>query len=480
MSRTRPVELLAPALRGPVACVDLETTGGTAAQHRVIEVGIVLLDEGVVVEEWSSLVNPGQRIPPSIESFTGITNDMVADAPGFDDLRSEVRARLDGRLFVAHNARFDYGFVRNEFRRLGEKFSAPVLCTVRLSRALFAEYNRHNLDTLIERWGLECGQRHRALGDAAVLPSLLAAFEGAVGAERVQEAADASRYESRLPPHLPPDLADDLPECPGVYLFRGEGGVLLYVGKSRNLRSRVLDHFSAGHRSGKEAKLAQQVRAVEWVETGGELGALLLESRMVKDLAPAANRRLRKPAGVHCVRLEECEGALRPRVEPLTLDDLDAGAEAYGPFRSERDAWRALEGKAREAGLCLKVMGLETGPGSCFALQVNRCRGACIGREPLGLHDARLRLALASLRLRSWPFAGPVGIRERVAEGPGTLLHVIDRWQHLGTARDETEVGELLRSSGERAFDPDSYRIVARCLERIPPRDLVMLAPREH
>jgi DNA polymerase III subunit epsilon len=480
MSRTRPVELLAPALRGPVACVDLETTGGTAAQHRVIEVGIVLLDEGVVVEEWSSLVNPGQRIPPSIESFTGITNDMVADAPGFDDLRSEVRARLDGRLFVAHNARFDYGFVRNEFRRLGEKFSAPVLCTVRLSRALFAEYNRHNLDTLIERWGLECGQRHRALGDAAVLPSLLAAFEGAVGAERVQEAADASRYESRLPPHLPPDLADDLPECPGVYLFRGEGGVLLYVGKSRNLRSRVLDHFSAGHRSGKEAKLAQQVRAVEWVETGGELGALLLESRMVKDLAPAANRRLRKPAGVHCVRLEECEGALRPRVEPLTLDDLDSGAEAYGPFRSERDAWRALEGKAREAGLCLKVMGLETGPGSCFALQVNRCRGACIGREPLGLHDARLRLALASLRLRSWPFAGPVGIRERVAEGPGTLLHVIDRWQHLGTARDETEVGELLRSSGERAFDPDSYRIVARCLERIPPRDLVMLAPREH
>jgi DNA polymerase-3 subunit epsilon len=480
MSRTRPVELRSPALRGPVACVDLETTGGTAAQHRVIEVGIVLLDDGVVVEEWSSLVNPGQRIPPSIESFTGITNDMVADAPGFDELRSEVRARLDGRLFVAHNARFDYGFVRNEFRRLGEKFSAPVLCTVRLSRALFAEHNRHNLDTLIERWGLECGQRHRALGDAAVLPSLLAAFEGAVGAERVQEAADASRYESRLPPHLSPDLADDLPECPGVYLFRGEGGVLLYVGKSRNLRSRVLDHFSAGHRSGKEAKLAQQVRAVEWIETGGELGALLLESRMVKDLAPAANRRLRKPAGVHCVRLEECEGALRPRVEPLTLDDLDSGAEAYGPFRSERDAWRALEGKAREAGLCLKVMGLETGPGSCFALQVNRCRGACIGREPLGLHDARLRLALASLRLRSWPFAGPVGIRERVAEGPGTLLHIIDRWQHLGTARDETEVVELLRSSGERAFDPDSYRIVARCLERIPPRDLVMLAPREH
>jgi DNA polymerase-3 subunit epsilon len=121
-------------------------------------------------------------------------------------------------------------------------------------------------------------------------------------------------------------------------------------------------------------------------------------------------------------------------------------------------------------------MGLETGAGSCFALQLGRCRGACVGRESLALHDARLRLALASLRLRAWPFPGPVGIRERDAGGPGTLLHVVDRWQHLGTARDEAEVADLLRSSGGRTFDPDSYRIVSRCLECVPPRDLVMLA----
>ncbi|MCJ7451233.1 MAG: hypothetical protein MUO39_01990, partial [Steroidobacteraceae bacterium] len=240
--------LAAPVLQGRVACVDLETTGGTAAQHRVTEVGIVLLEDGVVVDEWSSLVNPCQRIPPVIQAFTGITNEMVADAPTFDELRADVRSRLDGRLFVAHNARFDYGFLRSEFRRLGEKFSAPVLCTVRLSRALFAEHRRHNLDTLIERWGLECGQRHRALGDAAVLPALLAAFEGVVGAEQLQQAIEATRFESRLPSHLPADLADDLPEGPGVYLFRGEGGVLLYVGKSRSIRSRVLAHFSASHR----------------------------------------------------------------------------------------------------------------------------------------------------------------------------------------------------------------------------------------
>ncbi|HVN42848.1 MAG TPA: exonuclease domain-containing protein, partial [Steroidobacteraceae bacterium] len=287
------VALKARSLRGPVACVDLETTGGMAAQHRIIEVGIVLLEGGEVVEEWSSLVHPGVRIPPSIAAFTGIDDAMVAEAPRFEEVSAEVRRRLDGRLFVAHNARFDYGFLRTEFRRIGTKFSAPVLCTVRLSRLLFAEHARHNLDILIERFGLDCTARHRALGDARVLPARLAAMEEQRGPEQLEAGVAAARREARLPPQLPPELAEDLPEGPGVYLFRGEGGALLYIGKSRNLRSRVLDHFAAEHRLGKEARLARQVRDVEWIETGGELGALLLESRLVKDLAPSANRRLR-------------------------------------------------------------------------------------------------------------------------------------------------------------------------------------------
>jgi DNA polymerase III subunit epsilon len=221
------------------------------------------------------------------------------------------------------------------------------------------------------------------------------------------------------------------------------------------------------------------VQGIEWIETGGELGALLVESRLAKELAPAANRRLRKSAGVHCVRLRVSEGALIPCVEPFGSMDLEPDDDVYGPFRTERDAWRALEGKAREAGLCLKLMGLEPGPGSCVALQVGRCRGACVGKEAPALHDARLRLALAALRIRPWPFAGPVGIRERAADGPGTLLHAVDRRQPLGTARDEADVADLLRGQAKRVFDPDSYRIVARCLDRLSPRDLVMLGTGE-
>ncbi len=215
LETTPALTLRSAALRGRVACVDLETTGGMAAHHRIIEVGIVLLDDGVIVEEWNSLVQPGIGIPSNIAAFTGIDDSMVAGAPRFEDIRSEVRRRLEGRLFVAHNARFDYGFLRSEFRRLGERFSAPVLCTVRLSRALFAEHRRHNLDTLIERFNLTCVARHRALGDAQVLPALLGAMEQHHGDTVVHEAITAALRERRLPSQLPPELADDLPGKPG-------------------------------------------------------------------------------------------------------------------------------------------------------------------------------------------------------------------------------------------------------------------------
>lgn len=468
------VGLRAESLRGPVACVDLETTGGLAAHHRIIEVGIVLLENGSVVEEWSQLVNPGLRIPPSIAAFTGIDDTMVADAPPFEAISGELRERLTGRLFVAHNARFDYGFVRSEFRRLGTGFSAPVLCTVKLSRSLYREHARHNLDTLMERFALSCQARHRALGDAQVLPALLAAFEHDRGPELLHSAIVEALREPRLPPHIPAELADDLPEGPGVYLFRGEDAAVLYVGKSRNIRSRVFDHFAARHRSGKQSKLAQQVRHVEWMETGGELGALLLESRLVRDLAPSGNRHLRHGEFDCVVRLTQAAAGLVPEVI-LLVDASSDATPLFGPFRREQDAWRAIEGKAREAGLCLKVLGRETAEGSCFAYQVGKCRGACVGAEPRALHDLRLQMTLASLKLRRWPFDGAVGIREPAPGARGTCIHVLDRWRHLGTARDELEVQELLRTAEDAAFDADSYRIIGRALLDVRPRDLMLL-----
>jgi DNA polymerase-3 subunit epsilon len=459
-------------LDGELACVDLETTGGNAHYNRVIEVGIVLMRGGEVIEEWSSLVNPGTRIPGNIEQFTGISNDMVADAPEFSAIRDEVLARLSGRLFVAHNARFDYGFLRSEFRRLGVRFTSPVLCTVKLSRRTDPGARGHSLDAVMERHGLNCSARHRALGDARVLAGLLASLRSRCDPGELDAiVADLTR-EVQLPPQLDPQLADDLPEGPGVYRFYGDDDALLYVGKSNNLRTRVLSHFAADHRSSKELRLSRQVRRIDWTETAGEFGALLKEARLVKELQPLHNRRLRKSGEAWVIRLAQAGDGLRADVIPLDDADTTMGAsplaDLHGPFRSERDARKALDELARANDLCPRALGLEPGEGSCFGFQVGRCRGACCGREPLALHAARARMVLLRHKLRSWPFRGRIAVRERDWRGMEEM-HVFDRWRYLGTVSSGESLDEL-PGTASREFDLDSYRILCRYLDRPRPR----------
>lgn len=453
------------ALSGPLACVDLETTGGSPLHHRVIEVGIVLMDGGRVTGEWSSLVNPGCRIPSGIEQFTGISNDMVADAPAFDALADEVAGQLAGRLFVAHNARFDYGFLRQEFRRTGRPFRAPVLCTVKLSRRVDPEARRHNLDAVMDRHGIGCDARHRALGDARVLAELLLKLRATRDAANLDQLAAELSQEASLPPQLDPALADELPEGSGVYLFRGHDDALLYVGKSNNLRSRVLSHFATSQRSATELRLARQVQRVEWTETAGELGALLTEARWIKERAPVYNRRLRAATEWWTLVLAGDDDGLR--VVPRRLDETDQDiASWHGLFRGARDAGRALDEMLRAHQLCRRALGLEAGDGSCFGFQVGRCRGACCGREPLPLHATRVRLALARHKLRDWPFTGRIAIREHDWRGLEEL-HVFDRWRHLGTVT-RADAFEELPAAVDVDFDPDTYRILRRFLDRAP------------
>ena len=178
-------------LRQPLIILDLETTGMLAAEERITEIGLVEVDGGEFVGSWSQLVNPEKDIPPFIEALTGITNDMVQQVPTFAQLASALYARLQGKLLVAHNARFDYGFLRAEFERVGLTYQPQVLCTVKLSRKLFPEQRRHNLDSLIERHGLRCSARHRALGDAEVLWHFLRKIQAEVDAERIDVALKA-------------------------------------------------------------------------------------------------------------------------------------------------------------------------------------------------------------------------------------------------------------------------------------------------
>ncbi len=441
--------------------MDLETTGGNALRDRVMEAGIVLMSGGRVVEEYSTLINPGVRIPYAIQQFTGITEAMVADAPPFAEVSDEILKRLEGRLFVAHNARFDYGFLRGEFRRLGRRFRAPVLCTVRLSRALTPGERGHNLDAVMARYGIECTARHRALGDAQVLAELLRIAGERRPAVELDAIVAQLMQAPKLPPQLDAGLVDELPEGPGVYLFHGEGDALLYVGKAKNIQSRVLAHFAADQRSRRAMELSRLVRRIEWISTAGEFGALVTEARMIKERRPLLNRRLRESPTLWTIRLGN--DVHNPRASIEELDPHADSGETHGMFRSRGDADRALTGIVRDQELCAKQMGLEAGEGSCVAFQLGRCRGACIGKEPALVHAIRVRLAFSRLKRRDWPFEGPIGIRERDWSG-AEEVQVFDRWCYLGTAQGGVE-SERFQRRPEK-FDPDIYRILLGYLER--------------
>lgn len=281
-------------LDAPLAIVDLETTGANASWDRITEIAVIEVDGGEISGEWSTLVNPQTAIPPAIQALTGITNDMVADAPGFAELARELYERLAGRVVVAHNARFDYGFLRQAFEREGIRYAARTLCTVKLSRRLYPGHARHNLDSLIARHGLDCRARHRARGDADAVWQFLRVAAAEHGAEALADAARLVSRQPSLPAHIEREAIDAVPEAPGVYLFFGEGDAPLYVGKSVSMRSRVLAHFADDLRSPREMQLAREVRRIDWRRTAGELGAMLREAELVKALAPAFNRRRRR------------------------------------------------------------------------------------------------------------------------------------------------------------------------------------------
>src|SRR5678816_2336184 len=220
------------SMNGPLAIVDVETTGSDPATDRITEIALLETNGLALTGQWSTLVNPGGTIPGAIQALTGISQEMVERAPRFEQIAGELYERLAGRVFVAHNARFDYGFLRHEFERAGLKFQARTLCTVRLSRRLYAGHASHTLDALIARHGIDCRARHRALPDADAVWQFLRAAAREHGDEVVAVAARQVARQPALPPHIDRALIDAIPEAPGVYVFYGEAGTPLYVGMS--------------------------------------------------------------------------------------------------------------------------------------------------------------------------------------------------------------------------------------------------------
>jgi DNA polymerase III subunit epsilon len=447
----------------PLAIVDVETTGASPERDRVLEIAIIRVEQGKIVDTLHTVLDPERSIHASILSLTGIREDEIASAPTFNDISARVTELLSGAFFVAHNARFDYAFIKSEFTRLGQSFSAKRLCTVELSRTLFPQYKRHDLSTLIDRFDFTCKQRHRAFDDAQVLVDFLEHCESVYKQEHIEQAIERVLKRVRVPLAVPQGIIESLPESPGVYTFYGEDGEILYIGKSINIKKRVQSHFG-NDGSSKQLRLMQEVRDIDAITTAGELGALLLESHRIKKEQPLYNRMSRRAKKLVVIREYDEDGYKRTVLETYQSEDLTASEKILGVFRSMSQAKKALDLISQEYKLCPRLLGLEKGSGPCFYSQIGRCGGACKGSEESSFYNDRFNKGFKKRRIRAWPFAGPILITESKADSPGTgHVFMIDEWRLIGSfSYDEAGYQPFLEESF--VFDHDSYKILVQYL----------------
>lgn len=452
--------------------VDVETTGTRATRDRITEIAALKVVNGQLVDRWSSLIYPECKVPAQITQLTGIHDDMLSNAPPFGQIAESLREWLGDGQLVAHNARFDYGFLRNEFKRAGQDYRASLICTLRLSRRIAPQERQHNLKALLNRYGIRAVRHHRAGDDVDALLSLWQAWQSEHSDEVWKSLMGDERRHRTLPAHLDSAQLEGLPNGPGVYLFYGHNQLPLYVGKSINLRSRVLGHFQRDHQDDKEMRLAQQVQHIDWEETAGDLGAQLREAQLVKTLMPIMNRQLRKQRKLTTWHWEE--QACRPELLSGSGLTQPLGGTLYGLFRNAREAKNALRSIAEEEQLCPQVLGLEKGKGRCFANQIGKCRGACNGQESLAEHTQRAQAALTQLQVNVWPWPGSIAIEEQSAGAKAPAWHVVRQWCYLGSASSLKKAQTLADTPA--SFDVDSYRILNRFL-RYPAQHGLTVTP---
>jgi len=276
------------------AIVDIETTGGNAGNSRITEVAIIIHDGTQILDRYETLVNPQKDIPFSIFSLTGITNEMVADAPIFGDIAEKIAELLTDRVFVAHNVNFDYSFIRHQLEESGFKWTARKLCTVRASRKIRPGFPSYSLGNLCRSLEIPLENRHRAGGDAdatAILFSQLLEWDSE---NIIEKMIKKTAQDQRLPPNLPPEDFEKLPEKPGVYYFYNEEKKVIYVGKAVNLKKRVASHFTGNNIGSQRQNFLRDIHGISFEVCATEMMALLLECSEIKKLWPVYNRALKR------------------------------------------------------------------------------------------------------------------------------------------------------------------------------------------
>lgn len=383
------------------AIVDIETTGGRPSEDRITEIAIVLHDGSKVTGTYSTLINPGRPIPYEITRLTGISDQMVREAPKFYEVARKIVELTDGKVFVAHNVRFDYSFLKSEFHSLGFNYQRKTLCTVRLSRKLIPGLPSYSLGKLCNSLQIPLNNRHRALGDAEATSKLFDRILRLDKPEEFTHLIDGEIRSQTLPPQITASQVMALPEETGVYYFHDERGNVIYVGKSKNIRKRIMSHFAMDYKSRKSIEFKNSITDITYEVTGSELVALLLESDEIKRILPKYNSAQKRTGEFYGIYQQIDKNGY---VNLYAQHIKHATEEALALLPSAMKAQNFLYRKVATFTLCLKMCNLHKIKGPCFDYQLKRCQGACIGKESPESYNARVQEAIDSFSFQQENF----------------------------------------------------------------------------
>jgi len=374
------------------AIIDIETCGGKFEYRRghVIEICILIHDGLTVVDKFSTLINPQCYISPTFVRISGITNEMVEGAPTFAQVANKIWEMTKDRIFVAHNVGFDYGFIKEEFASFGAKYKRDTLCTVRLSRKLIPGKKSYSLGNLCESLGIDNAARHRAEGDAVATAKLFDIL--------MQVKSDHPQYKNkgvdelmvRRIDKIKKYILDKLPEECGVYYFLDQDQNIIYIGKSVNAYNRAMSHFNTKEHKGR--KLLNDLYNVDFVATGSELIALLLEAEEIKKHKPKYNRQRKVDTFTHSIDWFTDE----QKIINFKLVDYNESKNTLMSFTTYFTAREKLEAWLDEHNLCLRYCGLTDDDAICFNHQIKKCNGICAAQEDIEIYNKRAKAILES------------------------------------------------------------------------------------
>ncbi|MDH5380067.1 MAG: exonuclease domain-containing protein [Cyclobacteriaceae bacterium] len=374
------------------AIVDIETTGGYAANHRITEIAVFFHDGLQLLDHYQTLINPEQPIPEYITGLTGITDNMVANAPVFSEIAEKLYRMLEGKVFIAHNVHFDYSFIKREFELSGFEYNSKKLCTVRLSRKLIPGLKSYGLGNLCQSLGVTIKNRHRAAGDAEATAIIFHQLIQNDTKNVIQDILKKENKETKLPSNLPKEEFENLPNEPGIYYFLDKNNTVIYVGKAIDIKKRIEGHFTGSKGTWSNSNLLMLIHHINYELTGNELIALLFENDEILRIWPKYNKAQKSFSnswGIY--QYEDQKGYLR-----LSVNKVNKNQKPLVSLPTHSEVWQLLNSRIEEFKLCPKLSGIQNTAEFCYDYDSGKCDGACGGNVSSEEYNTRVNETIDS------------------------------------------------------------------------------------